>query len=545
MSVNLTVNGTTYAYPSTGDEQWGTVATNWASAVTSGMLQKAGGTFTLTADANFGASFGLLAAYFSTRSSTPSTAGQFRMANADTGIGWRNAANSGNLLLTVDSSNRLTYNGIVLSGSSALTASRVMATDASGFPTVATTTTTQVQYLASATGSTGTASTNIVFSASPTLTGTVTFSALQSSSSNVATAGSLRLSNTEAIDWRNAANSANAALAYSASDRLTLDGVNIPTISSTDTLTNKTLTSPTINGATVSGTFTGALTFASAITFSTSTTAPFHQTDNSNNATTGFIRLPNTNVIAWRNAANSANHTVQLNASDLFEFSAGLTSTTYVASTSFTSPNFSTSSSNKATAGVVRLANTDQIEWRNAANSANTTLIVNSSDQLEYTTTSSVCTLGLSGCSFRGTTTNDSAAAGYVGQYTESVVAAGTSIPNATTQYGDLTSISLTAGDWDVTAVVSFVANGATVTAFDIGISTTSGNSGTGLAYGNNEIDFAGGLTASAAFTRMALVLPSYRVSIASTTTHYLKLYAAYTVATPQYGCRLSARRVR
>ena len=50
-------------------------------------------------------------------------------------------------------------------------------------------------------------------------------------------------------------------LAISAAGALTASGVAIPTISSTDTLTNKTLTSPTINGAAVSGTFTGTPTW--------------------------------------------------------------------------------------------------------------------------------------------------------------------------------------------------------------------------------------------------------------------------------------------
>lgn len=54
-------------------------------------------------------------------------------------------------------------------------------------------------------------------------------------------------------------NASDTTLARGAAGRLTVEGVNVPTISSTDTLTNKTLTSPTINGATISGTFSGTL----------------------------------------------------------------------------------------------------------------------------------------------------------------------------------------------------------------------------------------------------------------------------------------------
>lgn len=49
----------------------------------------------------------------------------------------------------------------------------------------------------------------------------------------------------------------------------TAAGIAIPTISSTDTLTNKTLTTPTINGAALSGTFSGTPSFSGAITAST------------------------------------------------------------------------------------------------------------------------------------------------------------------------------------------------------------------------------------------------------------------------------------
>jgi hypothetical protein len=116
MSVNLTINGQTFAYPEVGDTDWGTSATLWATAATNGMLQKAGGTFTLLADVNFGATFGLISAYYKSTTANISTAGSIRLAQADS-IGWRNNANSGNLLLSV-SSDALQFNGasLVISG---------------------------------------------------------------------------------------------------------------------------------------------------------------------------------------------------------------------------------------------------------------------------------------------------------------------------------------------------------------------------------------------------------------------------------------------
>lgn len=113
MTVSLTVNGTTYFYPETGDTNWGNEATDWATAVTGGMLQKAGGLFTLLAEADFGATFGLKSIYYKSRVASPSTAGVFRLGNVES-VGWRNFADSGNLLLIPNASNELTFNGSVI-----------------------------------------------------------------------------------------------------------------------------------------------------------------------------------------------------------------------------------------------------------------------------------------------------------------------------------------------------------------------------------------------------------------------------------------------
>lgn len=64
----------------------------------------------------------------------------------------------------------------------------------------------------------------------------------KSRSANIASTGVLRLANADDIAWRNGANDGDLVLDV-ASDRLQFEAVDIPTISSTDTLTNKTLTS--------------------------------------------------------------------------------------------------------------------------------------------------------------------------------------------------------------------------------------------------------------------------------------------------------------
>jgi len=134
----------------------------------------------------------------------------------------------------------------------------------------------------------------------------------------------------------------------------------------------------------------------------------------------------------------------------------------------------------------------------------------------------------------RGTITNDSAASGFVGEYQESIISTTT---NATTtaQYADLTSLSLTAGDWLVTGFINWDSR--------TGISSTSGNSATGLTSGDN---IAASLFASSSTTPLNFPHTiTYRVSIASTTTYYLKYRADYSAGTPRAQGSLKARRIR
>lgn len=121
MAIPLTVNGAVFEYPVDFDENWGVDATGWAQAVTNGMLQMQGGSFPLTANVNFGPNFGLLAAYFQTRSASPATAGTVRLSSADAGVAFRNNANNANLIITTDASDNLLYNGqvVALSGGGA------------------------------------------------------------------------------------------------------------------------------------------------------------------------------------------------------------------------------------------------------------------------------------------------------------------------------------------------------------------------------------------------------------------------------------------
>lgn len=141
-----------------------------------------------------------------------------------------------------------------------------------------------------------------------------------------------------------------------------------------------------------------------------------------------------------------------------------------------------------------------------------------------------------------GTATNNNAPAGYIGETVSSAVSA-TNLP-ASTNFGDLTSISLTAGDWMIYInTVGFVA-ATTTTYFQTGVSTTSGNIATGLVDGDTRV-YAGQSTAFAATALPSMAVVGKRFSLASTTTVYLKYQAIYSAGTPQMAGRITAVRIR
>lgn len=117
MSTPVSYVGTQYnvpAYQDTGYAQGAGNLSSYLIALATGSLTLSGGSFPLTADADFGGSFGLKSLYYKSRESNIASSGIFRMANASTGIAWRDAANAANKVLTVNSSDQLAYDGDII-----------------------------------------------------------------------------------------------------------------------------------------------------------------------------------------------------------------------------------------------------------------------------------------------------------------------------------------------------------------------------------------------------------------------------------------------
>jgi hypothetical protein len=138
-------------------------------------------------------------------------------------------------------------NGTTVSGLTLITASRALVSDANGLPIASTVSTTQLQYLASATGTTGTTSTNLVFSTSPTLV-TPTLGAALATSINgltiTSTTGTLTLDSGSTLATSGAFST---TLTATATTTLTLPTTGtLATLAGTETFTNKTLNGPKI-----------------------------------------------------------------------------------------------------------------------------------------------------------------------------------------------------------------------------------------------------------------------------------------------------------
>lgn len=141
-----------------------------------------------------------------------------------------------------------------------------------------------------------------------------------------------------------------------------------------------------------------------------------------------------------------------------------------------------------------------------------------------------------------GTTTNDSAAAGSVGEVIESEVLSGAAVSLTNLTPANVTSISLTAGNWIVWGNIWFLPNAATtVSRIDMAIGTTSATLPTSPGKGSFQT------------LRLAFITGAFqaqptgqiRLSLASTTTVYLIANSSFGVNTMAAYGYIAAMRFR
>lgn len=586
MSVSLTINGQTYDYPETDDNDWGPEATDWAQAVTVGMLQKAGGLFQLLAEVDFGTAFGVKSLYYKTRSSNISSIGEIRMANDDV-IAWRNNANDADLSLTVDNTDALNFNGTSITVGGNPVQEAITVTD--------------------------TATIDLNLDVSNDLTANIVSDSITNAMINSSAAIVYsKLSLTGAIV--NADINASAAIAYS---KLNLTGAIVNAdISASAAIANSKLAQMatlTIKGNNTGGSATPLDLTATQVTAmlndfvgdsgsggtkglvpapaagdaaadkflkadgswttpagSGDVVGPVSSTDN------GFARFDGiTGTLLKDSPATIANADVDASAAIVYSklnLSGGIVNADISASAAIsfsklaalTSANILVGNvSNVAAAvamsGDVTISNSGVTAYNGVVpinkGGTNSTATATAGGAGYGTGTAHAYTsagtagqvlisAGASAPSFGtevlGVATTGNAPTGYKGEFVDNVVSVLANFPTST-QYGDLTSISLTAGDWDVTACIRARFIGATITGLDYGISTTSGNSSAGLVPGVSLLD----LPVPTGASDTGSCLASYRVSISGTTTVYLKYKSTYSGSAPMATGRLSARRMR
>jgi len=138
-----------------------------------------------------------------------------------------------------------------------------------------------------------------------------------------------------------------------------------------------------------------------------------------------------------------------------------------------------------------------------------------------------------------GTTTNDNAAAGSVGELIESNILSGSAITLTSGVTANITSISLIAGDYDVWGTVEVVPSG-TLTVLKCAVSTSSAALPVDAGLGSSFC-----LSASFTSGNQAIVpCGMRRVSVSSTTTVYLVVAATFGTGCTGFGY-IGARRRR
>jgi len=157
--------------------------------------------------------------------------------------------------------------------------------------------------------------------------------------------------------------------------------------------------------------------------------------------------------------------------------------------------------------------------------------------------------VALFGGGLTGTATNNSVAAGGIGELITATVVVGSAVALTTATGANITSVSLTAGDWDVSCVADFTPAATTsITQLQAGLGTTTatllGQAGGGGVGTDPFVSTVMPATVPAAGP-LHLALPATRVLLGSTTTIFFVANCTFTVSTLSAYGTIRARRMR
>lgn len=203
---------------------------------------------------------------------------------------------------------------------------------------------------------------------------------------------------------------------------------------------------------------------------------------------------------------------------------------------------------NTVTTGKIIDGSSDEIQLTVQGHSTQTNniLLVEKSDGTDLLQVTNTL-----GTAIRGTTSNDTAAAGFVGERQKLSLpyASANSLTNDTEENLN-GSITLTPGQWQISGSVWFdLAATTSLTQLLIGTSTVSATFGAGSPFGvpdsNGQITVIHSQAASVPGSSMSLDIPTFSINIASSVTLYLVVRAKFTVSTCSACGYLEAVRIR
>lgn len=136
-----------------------------------------------------------------------------------------------------------------------------------------------------------------------------------------------------------------------------------------------------------------------------------------------------------------------------------------------------------------------------------------------------------------GTTAADNAGSGKVGEFISSNIAFASAISISNATFTNLTSITLSAGDWDVWGNIYFIPSGGGASNIICGISTTTATIPDASLISQL-------VTTTAIMTNMGFIAPQQRINVSGSTPVYIVGYSAFFSTCTMCG-GIYARRVR